>query len=148
MVTIRTANPSDIAQLVALLQELFAIEKDFVFDPVKQTNGLNQLLNSDKDFILVAESSKVNKVVGMCTIQTLISTAEGGQVGLLEDLVVAAGFRHQGIGSKLLAEAIYWTECQGLKRLQLLADKNNLPALGFYKKQGWLATELVCLRKL
>lgn len=148
MVTIRTANPSDIAQLVALLQELFTIEKDFVFDPIKQANGLDLLLKSDKDCILVAESSKVNKVVGMCTIQTLISTAEGGQVGLLEDLIVAAGFRHQGIGSKLLAEAVYWAERQGLKRLQLLADKNNLSALGFYEKQGWLSTELVCLRKL
>ena len=147
MITIRTALPSDIAQLVELLQELFAIETDFVFDPVKQTKGLNQLLNSDKDFILVAESSNVNKVVGMCTIQTLISTAEGGQVGLLEDLVVAAGFRHKGIGTKLLAEAVYWAERRGLKRLQLLADKNNLPALGFYTKQGWLSTELVCLRK-
>jgi ribosomal protein S18 acetylase RimI-like enzyme len=147
MITIRTALPSDIAQLVELLQELFAIETDFVFDPVKQTKGLNQLLNSDKDFILVAESSNVNKVVGMCTIQTLISTAEGGQVGLLEDLVVAAGFRHKGIGTKLLAEAVYWAERRGLKRLQLLADKNNLPALSFYTKQGWLSTELVCLRK-
>jgi ribosomal protein S18 acetylase RimI-like enzyme len=147
MISIRAALSSDIAQLVALLQELFVIEKDFVFDPVKQTNGLGQLLNSDKDCILVAQSSNLNKVVGMCTIQTLISTAEGGQVGLLEDLVVAADFRHQGIGAKLLAEAVCWAERQGLKRLQLLADKNNLPALSFYAKQGWQSTELVCLRK-
>ena len=147
MISIRAAVPSDIAQLVALLQELFTIEKDFVFDPVKQTNGLNLLLKSDKNCILVAESANDNKVLAMCSVQTLISTAEGGSVGLLEDLVVAAGFRHQGIGSKLLAEAVYWAECQGLKRLQLLADKNNLPALSFYTKQGWLSTELVCLRK-
>jgi ribosomal protein S18 acetylase RimI-like enzyme len=147
MISIRAALSSDIAQLVALLQELFIIEKDFVFDAVKQTNGLGLLLKSDKDCILVAESSNDNKVVGMCTIQTLTSTAEGGQVGLLEDLVVTSGFRHQGIGSKLLSEAVYWAECQGLKRLQLLADKNNQPALGFYQKQGWQSTELVCLRK-
>jgi ribosomal protein S18 acetylase RimI-like enzyme len=31
--------------------------------------------------------------------------------------------------------------------LQLLADKNNLPALNFYQKQGWQSTQLVCLRK-
>jgi ribosomal protein S18 acetylase RimI-like enzyme len=133
LITIRTANPSDITQLVELLQELFSIETDFVFDKDKQTNGLNLLLKSDKDCILVAESANDNKVLGMCTIQTLISTAEGGQVGLLEDLIVAA---------------VNWSEVQGLKRLQLLADKNNLPALGFYKNQGWLSTELVCLRKL
>jgi ribosomal protein S18 acetylase RimI-like enzyme len=147
MITIRTAKPSDIPQLVELLKELFTIEADFDFDQDKQARGLNLLLNSDKDCILVAEQLGDSKVLGMCTVQTLISTAEGGAVGLLEDLVVAADFRHQGIGAKLLAEAVKWAECRGLERLQLLADKNNLPALNFYQKKGWESTQLVCLRK-
>ena len=147
MITIRTAKPSDIPQLVELLKVLFTIEADFDFDPEKQACGLNLLLNSDKDCILVAELLNDNKVLGMCTVQTLISTAEGGPAGLLEDLIVDADFRHQGVGAKLLAEAVNWAECRGLKRLQLLADKNNLPALDFYQKQGWQSTQLVCLRK-
>jgi ribosomal protein S18 acetylase RimI-like enzyme len=147
MITIRTAKPSDIPQLVGLLKQLFTIEADFDFDQDKQACGLNLLLNSEKDYNLVAELLGDNKVLGMCSIQTLISTAKGGPVGLLEDLIVAADFRHQGIGAKLLAEAVNWAECQGLKRLQLLADKNNLPALDFYQKQGWQSTQLVCLRK-
>jgi len=147
MITLRTAKPSDIPQLVELLKELFTIEADFDFDQDKQAHGLNLLLKSEKDCILVAQLLNDNKVLGMCTVQTLISTAEGGSVGLLEDLVVAAEFRHQGIGAKLLVEAVNWAECQGLKRLQLLADKNNLPALSFYQKQGWNSTQLVCLRK-
>lgn len=147
MFTIRTATSADIPQLVALLNALFAIEADFDFDPDKQTRGLNLLLDSAKDRVFVAISLKENKVLGLCTVQTLISTAEGGPVGLLEDLIVAADFRHQGIGAKLLAEAANWAECQGLKRLQLLADKNNGAALDFYQKQGWQATQLVCLRK-
>jgi ribosomal protein S18 acetylase RimI-like enzyme len=108
---------------------------------------LNLLLNSEKDCILVAELLNDDRVLGMCTVQALISTAEGGTVGLLEDLVVAADFRNQGIGAKLLTEAVNWAECQGLNRLQLLADKNNLPALNFYQKQGWESIQLVCLRK-
>jgi ribosomal protein S18 acetylase RimI-like enzyme len=147
MITIRTTKPSDIPQLVELLKELFTIEADFDFDQDKQACGLNLLLKSEKDCILVAQLLNDNKVVGMCSVQTLISTAEGGTVGLLEDLIVAADFRHQGIGDKLLAEAVYWAERQGLKRLQLLADKNNLPALNFYQKLGWQSTQLVCLRK-
>jgi ribosomal protein S18 acetylase RimI-like enzyme len=147
MATIRNAKPGDIPQLVELLKELFSIEADFDFDQDKQSNGLNLLLNSKKDCVLVAERLSDNKVLGMCTVQTLISTAEGGPVGLLEDLIVSADFRHLGIGAKLLVEAVNWAECQGLKRLQLLADKNNLPALNFYQKQGWNSTQLVCLRK-
>jgi len=147
MITIRTAKPSDIPKLVGLLKELFIIEADFDFDQEKQACGLNLLLKSDKDCILVAELLNDDKVLGMCTVQTLISTAEGGAVGLLEDLIVAADFRNQGIAAKLVAEAVYWADCRGLKRLQLLADKNNQPALDFYHKQGWESTQLVCLRK-
>ena len=147
MITIRTAKPSDIPELVDLLKELFSIEADFDFDPEKQACGLNLLLNSEKDCILVAEWLSDNRVLGMCTAQTLISTAEGGAVGLLEDLIVTADFRHQGMGAKLLAGAVNWAECRGLKRLQLLADKNNQAALSFYEKQGWESTQLVCLRK-
>jgi ribosomal protein S18 acetylase RimI-like enzyme len=51
------------------------------------------------------------------------------------------------MGAKLLAGAVNWAECRGLKRLQLLADKNNQAALSFYEKQGWESTQLVCLRK-
>jgi ribosomal protein S18 acetylase RimI-like enzyme len=148
MITLRTAKPSDIPELVELLKELFSIEADFDFDPEKQACGLTLLLNSEKACILVAERPGDNRVLGMCTVQTLISTAEGGPVGLLEDLVVAADFRHLGIGAKLLAEADIWAKCQGLTRLQLLADKNNQTALRFYQKQGWESTQLVCLRKL
>jgi ribosomal protein S18 acetylase RimI-like enzyme len=147
MITIRTAKSFDIPQLVALLKELFTIEADFNFDQDKQASGLNLLLESEKDCIFVAQLLNENKVLGMCTVQTLISTAEGGRVGLLEDLIVEADFRNQGIASKLVAAAVDWAQCQGLKRLQLLADKNNLSALNFYEKQGWESTQLVCLRK-
>jgi ribosomal protein S18 acetylase RimI-like enzyme len=147
MITIRIAKPSDIPQLIDMLNVLFTIEADFNFDQDKQACGLELLINSDKDCILVAELLCERRVLGMCTLQTLISTAEGGMVGLLEDMVVAADFRHRGIGVKLLAEAVSWAERQGLKRLQLLADKNNLPALSFYEKQGWGSTQLICLRR-
>ncbi len=146
MITTRCAHEADIPQLVLLLEALFSIEADFLIDSDKQARGLALLLNSDKDCVLVAELSGCHNIVGMCSIQTLISTAEGGVVGLLEDLIVAADYRQQGIATKLLDAAISWSKLQGLKRLQLLADKNNALALAFYQKQGWQPTQLICLR--
>ncbi len=84
----------------------------------------------------------------MCTVQILISTAEGGKAGLLEDLVVAKSWRGQGLGAALLAAAEAWSVKQGLTRLQLLADATNGLALGFYRRQGWSGTRLVALRKM
>ncbi|MEQ1635260.1 MAG: GNAT family N-acetyltransferase [Methylococcales bacterium] len=153
MINIRVAKPDDIPKLVELLTALFTLETDFVVDTDKQASGLSQLLNNDHACVLVAYVEPQNsmsfpqQVVGMCSIQTLISTAEGGRVGLLEDLIVAAEFRQQGIATKLLAQASDWAERGGLKRLQLLADKTNLPALGFYARQGWQTTQMICLRK-
>ncbi len=147
MINIRHAKQEDVPQLVEFLKALFAIETDFEFDRHKQSQGLKRLLENDQACILVAESGDNQTLCGLCSIQILLSTAEGGPVGLLEDLFVDMAFRNQGIGSKLLAEAIAWSERQGLTRLQLLADKLNLPALSFYEKQGWQSTQLVCLKK-
>ena len=146
MITTRCAHEADIPQLILLLEALFSIEADFLIDSDKQARGLALLITSHKDCILIAELSGCHKIVGMCSIQTLISTAEGGVVGLLEDLIVAADYRQQGIATKLLDAAISWSKLQGLKRLQLLADKNNALALAFYQKQGWQPTQLICLR--
>lgn len=78
--TLRQATFTDIDALVNLLMELCEIEEDFIFNPQKQLKGLELLLASDKDCIIVAEHNA--EIIAMCTMQSLISTAEGGHVGL------------------------------------------------------------------
>ncbi len=58
--------------------------------------------------------------------------------------------RYSGIRycRKLILEIESWAKAQGLTRLQLLADRNNQPALEFYIKMGWLETRLIGLRKV
>lgn len=147
MITIRTAEVADIEALVLLLTELFQIETDFQVNPDKQRAGLELLLNSDNGQIFVAQANNSSQIVGMCSVQVLISTAEGAKVGMVEDLIVSAAYRGQGIGQKLLTFMEQWAQQQGLKRLQLLADKNNQPALDFYARQDWQTTQLIALRK-
>lgn len=145
-ITVRPASFSDLDDLAALLGELFSIEDDFDFDVKLQRQGLSMMLSdTDTRCVLVAEADR--KAVGMCTLQTLISTAEGGEVGLVEDVVVNEQFRGRGIGRLLLATMENWAREKGLKRLQLLADRNNASGLCFYKKMNWKTTSLICLRK-
>lgn len=147
MITIRTAEFADVEALILLLIELFQIESDFQVNPAKQRAGLELLLSSDNGRIFVAQTNDSNQVVGMCSVQVLISTAEGAKVGMVEDLIVNAAYRGQGIGQKLLRYLENWAQQQGLKRLQLLADKNNQSALDFYARQDWQTTQLIALRK-
>ena len=142
---IRQAELRDLDGMVRLLETLFAIEADFAFDGEKQAAGLRLLVDSAKDCVLVAEAA--GRVVGMVSVQTVISTAEGGPVGWVEDLVVAEEFRGRGVGRALLERVEAWAVERGVTRLQLLADGNNAPALEFYRRQGWAGTALVALRK-
>lgn len=148
-VKIRAAREADIEELAELLGQLFAVEADFAFDPAKQRAGLRLLLDRPSAHVAVAAAESVTggRVVGMCSVQTLISTAEGGPVGLVEDLVVDEAWRNRGIGGRLLRAVERWSERRGLRRLQLLADRDNAVALTFYPKRGWNPTRLVGLRR-
>lgn len=142
---IRPAAPGDLPAMTRLLQELFTVETEFSVDTEKQRAGLQMLLDSPKTAIWVAE--RRGRVVGMVTVQLMISTAEGGLSGLLEDLVVSSAYRRRGLGKALLNAAVKWSREQGATRIQLLADGRNVPALIFYRKQEWLQTNMIALRR-
>lgn len=147
-ITIRHARPGDIPRMCELLAELFTIESDFVPDKEKQAHGLRALIAQPPGNVLALVAAFDGLVVGMATVQTLISTAEGGRVGLIEDVIVDRAFRNRGIGTRLLEEIMAWSRSAGLKRLQLLADQDNQPALDFYSRRGLDLTRLICLRKM
>lgn len=143
--TIRRAKHADISGMIRLLRILFSIETDFTFDEGTQKRGLEMMLGDCTNrCIMVAELSE--QIVGMCTAQILVSTAEGGIVALIEDLVVEDACRGEGIGKELLLVIESWAIARGARRLQLLADHNNTRALEFYKTMDWKVTELICLR--
>ena len=137
---------SDIDSLVGLLNELFSIEEDFKFNETLQRKGLSMMLDNRRDrCIMVACSGR--DVIGMCSAQMVVSTAEGGIAALIEDMVVTRSYRGRGVGGDLLCSIENWAHKMGAKRMQLLADKNNLAALQFYKDKQWATTRMICLRK-
>ena len=145
-IKIRKAYQGDIPQMCDLLTELFSIEADFVAAPDKQARGL-QLLLEDTEDSLVLVAAVENEVVGMCSVQTLISTSEGGPVGLIEDVVVKSAHRSKGVGTALLSEIFSWCKEKGITRVQLLADRDNPQALDYYVSREWIYTNLICMRK-
>ena len=88
------------------------------------------------------------QVIGMCTGQLLISTAQGGLSALVEDVAVQPDHQGKGVGRRLVAVAEAWAVSQGASRIQLLADRNNAPALAFYQKMKFQTTAMICLRKM
>ncbi len=135
----------DIEALTDLLFMLFIQEADFKPDRQNQIKGLKIIIsNPDKGFILSAKEN--GKIVGMVSVLRIVSTAEGGEVGILEDMVVSPSHRGQGIGSLLLAAAIEMAKAEQLTRLTLLTDLSNHRAIVFYKRSGFVQSAMTPLR--
>jgi GNAT superfamily N-acetyltransferase len=147
-ITIKPATANDIESLVKLLNTLFSIEQDFTPDEVAQRSGLKMLLdNPTHGQIFVAHHPQA-KVIGMVSAQLVISTAMGAPSAWLEDMVVFEPFRGQGVGKALLDSAKEWAKAKGAKRIQLVADADNAPALEFYKHLDWQPTRLFAWKKI
>src|SRR5258708_38726222 len=100
-VLIEPATAEDLDELSDLLGELFSEESDFRPNKDKQLRGLRLIFeqpNRGRVFVLRRDHS----IVGMINLLFTISTAEGGFVVLLEDLVVHDKYPEHGYGSKLL----------------------------------------------
>ncbi|MBK6744778.1 MAG: GNAT family N-acetyltransferase [Hydrogenophilales bacterium] len=142
---IRLATAADLDAMIELIGMLFTLEPDNVFEPAKARRGRQMLLgHPDNAAVWVADQD--GTVVGMCSAQIVISTAEGGPSAWIEDLIAAPALRGQGIGRQLLDAVAAWAARRGLTRLQLLADQHNQAALDFYRHMDWQGTRLICLR--
>lgn len=94
--TIRRAQSADIDAMSALLQALFSIEADFNGDPDRQQRGLRMFIDGCGKHRAALVADCGGRLVGMATVQLVISTAEGGLSAWVEDVVVDAGCQGQG----------------------------------------------------
>ena len=144
--TIDFATHADLEAMADLLCELFTLESDFRPERDKQLRGLRLILDNKQIgrlFVLRVEG----EVAGMANALITISTAEGGPVLLLEDVIVKAGFRGRQFGRRLVEHVLDWARANGMPRVTLLADKDNSPALAFYERLGFAPSAMKVLRK-
>lgn len=143
---IEPATLDDLDELTELLMELFAQEEDFSPDREKQLRGLRLILEQPsrgRIFVLRSEGH----LVGMINLLITISTAEGGFVLLLEDLVIRREHRGQGYGSRLLRHAMEFAKEKKFLRITLLTDRPS-ESRRFYLKHGFTESGMVPMRWL
>ena len=142
---IEPAGESDVERMVALLGLLVAQEAEFRPEPEAQRRGLRHILRDPGEGqLLVARDGR--EVVGMVSLLWSTSTALGGPVAWLEDLVVAEDRRGQGVGKALLKAAVAFGRGLGLKRITLLTDGDNARAKKLYAGLGFESSPMVPMR--
>jgi GNAT superfamily N-acetyltransferase len=135
-ISFESAQPSDLPGLSALLNLLFSQEHEFTPDTTAQQRGLAAILERpDTGRILVGRHH--GEVIAMVSLLFTVSTALGGRVALLEDMVVKPLHRGQGLGSQLLAYALAFARTQQVLRITLLTDHDNVTAQHFYQQHGF-----------
>lgn len=140
------AAGSDIDAMADLLHELFTLETDFQPQREKQLAALRWILDHpDHGRLFVLRDS--GQVVGMVNALISISTAEGGPVLILEDVIVAASHRGGGHGRRLVEHVLAWAAAEGMSRVTLLADRDNAAALRFYRTLGFEESVMVVRRR-
>jgi GNAT superfamily N-acetyltransferase len=142
---VNKAVQNDIPELCELLALLFALEAEFQPDRQRQAAGLRQILdNPELGQILVARDGAI--CVGMVNLLFTVSTALGGRVAILEDMIVHPTHRHAGIGTRLIQAAIQFSRSAGCRRVTLLTDQDNISAQRFYTRHGFAHSEMIPMR--
>ena len=144
-VVIEPATEADLDELSGMLGDLFAQEGDFRPDKEKQLRGLRLIFEQPsrgRVFVLRRNGA----IVGMINLLFTISTAEGGFVILLEDLVVHQKYQGKGYGSKLLQHAIDFAKQKNFLRVTLLTDRPENMAQEFFRHHGFVESSMIPMR--
>lgn len=142
---IEPATLDDLPQLVDLVMALFEIEEDFQPDREKQEIGLRLVLEQpSRGRIFVIRTDY--QIVGMVNLLFTISTAMGGFVILMEDVIIHPDHRGQGFGTKLMEYVIEFAEKKDFKRITLLTDQISAESQRFFQKMGFQHSHMIPMR--
>lgn len=136
MSIVREATPADCPQILELIHELAAYEKepDAVRNTVQHLQA--HLFGADpKAFAHVAEDES-GTVIGVAIWYLTYSTWEGRHGIHLEDLYVRATERGSGTGTALLRTLAQICVKRGYRRLEWAVLDWNEPAIKFYDSIG------------
>lgn len=144
---VEPATIEDLPELVQLVEELMSHQEDFNPDRSAHQRGLSLILeqpNRGRIFVLRND----DRIFGMANLLFTISTAMGGLVILLEDFIIHPRHRGQGYGAMLLDYVLDFAEKKNFKRITLLTDKMGSDVQDFFKKEGFVHSHMVPMRKV
>lgn len=144
--TIRKGVIQDMPEVLALIQELAAFEKEPDAVAITVTD-LERDGFSDKPLFYTFIAEVDNEIVGMALYYYRYSTWKGKTIHL-EDLIVKEKMRGSGIGFALYTEIIQQAKQEGVRRVEWNVLDWNTPAIEFYEKSGakvfknWLVAQM------
>ena len=135
---IRPATPADLPDILRLVHELAAYEREPDAVEATEEDFAAVLFPTDGEptaFCHVAEGRE-GRVVGIALWFLTFSTWTGRQGIHLEDLFVEPRHRGSGLGKALLTELARECRERGYRRLEWSVLRWNAPSIAFYESLG------------
>lgn len=144
---VEMATLEDLPELTELILELFAMSSgDFQADRETQERGLRLILEQPSRGRIAVVRDK-DRIFGMVNMQFTISTARGGFVIMMEDVVIHPHHRGQGYGTMLLDHVIVYAKQKDFLRITLLTDRISAESQEFFRKQGFEYSNMIPMRR-
>lgn len=121
------ATPTSVEELEVLGRALHEDERTF------SAEQLDEILHNNTAIMMVAKDGE--KIIGMATLYVIPKV--GSRNGLLEDVVVDAAYRGQGLGEKLVSSVIETGRERKLKSIFLTSRAVRVAAHKLYEKLGF-----------
>jgi len=140
-VTVREAYPEDAAAVVRLIRELAAADGETT--PITEEYAISYL-NAPSTGVLLAEVD--GEAVGLISYAVHPNLYHAGYCANIEELVVAAGHRGEGVGGVLLDHLLAHLAAMGCVEVSVSTMPDNEGAQRFYRAHG-LVDEAIYLEK-
>lgn len=145
---VEMATIEDLPELTELVMDLFAMSAgDFKPDRDAQERGLRLILEQPSRGRIAVVRNK-DQIFGMVNMLFTISTARGGFVIMMEDVVIHPHHRGQGYGTMLLEHVVEYAKQKGFLRITLLTDKISADSQEFFRKHGFEYSNMIPMRML
>ncbi len=120
---------------------------DFFADPELQERGLRLILEQPSRGRIFVVRNK-DRIFGMVNLLFTISTARGGFVILMEDVVIHPDHRGQGYGAMLVNYVVEFAKQKNFKRITLLTDRLSAESQVFFEKHGFEHSRMIPMRRM
>lgn len=132
--SIRRAVPADAKEIIHCMQSVMD-EKIFLVGEyyLLTERGEQDRIRNPDDLTLVCDHTK--KLVGVLTLQRGIHRKSRHAAVL--GIAISRGFRHMGIGTRMIEIALDWAKNAGIKKVNLEVFSSNTNAIRAYSKLGF-----------
>ena len=134
---IRQATVEDrgvIAQLMTQLMEVGGYE-GWQVSPEQIEESLRKMADNDAYQVLLAEDE--GQVVGLLSLSFRYTIFHPAPSALIDELVVERGHRRQGVGQRLMVDAIERCRAAGCCEIEVSTERSNEAAQEFYRQHGF-----------